>query len=186
MAYEFLNPSYDKNNILDTIYPVNSVYITHTNKPPTFGNAWTLIKKEFKDAQGNSSSSFFTKDTTNTDTCTVYYRRTGNSLVLRLAIKTLKEITDTSAVLGTLNIEDLGASSLAPTTITMVPRGSESGVFIISCTSAGKISSVDVRPKSNSATSIGITTIYLYENFSLRASDMIDSFCDKFYWRRTE
>ena len=101
-----------------------------------------------------------------------------------MSIKTLTDIGDPTVVLGTLDIAALGATSLSPTTITMVPRGSESGVFIISCTNAGKISSVDVRPKSNSSTTIGVTTVYIYENFNLRAADMIDSFCDKFYWKR--
>lgn len=177
----------DKSQLFELVYPVGSIYVTSTNTNPKsiLGGTWELTKKEFKDAQGNSSSNLFNKDTTNTDTFSVYYRRAGNTLTVRLLIKTLVDVGDGSIAYGTLDLAALGVSSLAPYTLSMIPRGSEAGLFVITCTTTGKISSVDVRPKSNTGTTIAAgSSFYFCESFNLRSTDMIDSFCDKFYWKR--
>lgn len=177
-----------KSNILKTAFPVGSEYVMSENKNPAdvlgFGT-WELVGKGFKDAQGSSASSFFTEDTTNTDTCTVYYRRSGNTMWLKFALKTLVAAAETNLTFGTLKLSALGVSNIASTTWHTFPFCGENGIVLCSLTAAGKLTTVDVVIKGSGTSVAAASTIYGQYTLVLRAEDMIDSFCDKFYWKRT-
>lgn len=177
-----------KSNILKTAFPVGSEYVMSENKNPAdvlgFGT-WELVGKGFKDAQGSSASSFFTEDTTNTDTCTVYYRRSGNTMWLKFALKTLVAAAETNLTFGTLKLSALGVANIASTTWHTFPFCGENGIVLCSLTAAGKLTTVDVVIKGSGTSVAAASTIYGQYTLVLRAEDMIDSFCDKFYWKRT-
>lgn len=177
-----------KSNILKTAFPVGSEYVMSENKNPAdvlgFGT-WELVGKGFKDAQGSSASSFFTEDTTNTDTCTVYYRRSGNTMWLKFALKTLVAAAETNLTFGTLKLSELGVANIASTTWHTFPFCGENGIVLCSLTAAGKLTSVDVVIKGSGTSVAAASTIYGQYTLVLRAEDMMDSFCDKFYWKRT-
>lgn len=177
-----------KTTILQSVFPVGSQYITTENKNPSevlgFGT-WELVQKGFIEAQGNGTTTLFNCDTTNATSCTVYYRRSGNVLWLKFNLKNKVAIADTSITFGTLKLSALGVTALGYQTQHQKTFGSENGVPLMNLTSAGALSSVDVVIK-NSGTSIAAeTTLYGQYTLPMIASQMLDAFCDKFYWKRT-
>ena len=177
-----------KSVILETVFPVGSEYVTSTNTDPAtmlgFGT-WELVGKGFVDAQGNGTTTLFTLDETNTTSCTVYYRRTGNTLWLKFTLKNAVAIAETNLTLGTLVLSKLGVSSLSYQTLHMLSFGSENGVVMCSLTNAGKLNTAEVAIKGSGTSVAAATTFYGQITLPLRAEDMLDSACDKFYWKRT-
>lgn len=187
LCSETLIPStFDKSLLLNFLYPVGSVYITNTNEAPAIGGEWELVGKGFREEQGNGTTALFTPNADNTDTCTVYYRRSGNTLWLKFVLKTLVTVVDTTRQFGTLKLAALGVTAFAHQTMHQMPFGSENGIGLFNVTTAGALSSIDARPKANDATSIASgSTFYGQYTLPYMADQMLDDFCDKFYWKRT-
>ena len=177
-------------NIVDTTYPVGSVYITTTNTNPNTilgRGTWSLISKDF------TSSSFENTQSGNDylSIFEVFSMRTGQSVRLKLKLKTSVALNDTETLIGTLDLEDHGIQKV-------------NGTYF----SGGIIDAVAISDGGNATVSYKIDTagnlyideclnldgthtlkanswLYINEIITTTPSRMIDSFCDRFYWKRT-
>ena len=188
---EMLVPSaFDKTALVDLLHPPGSVITTNTNTNPgdTLGGTWELINKSFKPLQGNSTSTFFTKNTDNLETATVYYRRAGNTIWIKFYFKTLVALSEDSVALGSFNLDKLGVAAMSSHALTSIPFTSDGGdgLALVSITTAGVASSIDVVKKGSGTSIASGNTFYGFLTLVFRASDMLDAYCNQFHWQRTE
>lgn len=169
---------------LNLIHPVGSVICTSTNTNPsaTYGGTWELIDKGFK-SQSGSDEDAFTADS-GVVVNNLYITRGGNTTRIRLNITVNADMTDTGHALGKFNWGKVGISSL--------PMGYNEGVSYSDGANGGMVwsivydtgalSMVDVFDlstlPSGSKYNIDFTFVTEYTR-------MLDSVCDKFYWKRT-
>jgi hypothetical protein len=159
---------------------------------------WTLIDKSFKYGitdigPPNSFSSSESGISISGETAI----RTDHSLLIKLGVASANDITistsQSSVLLVSLNLARLGVNQLS--------SASTRGIAFASSTNAsaagaavcydiqkdGKVYLNDV-VNSGSSTLTLKKNMYMYINaiIPINHIDMIDSFCDKFYWQRTE
>lgn len=171
-------------------YGIGDVICTSTNENPAtrFGGKWTLIDKEFtslyykygEDKVGNYITDG--EAATCTEVCVI---RSGHSIFLRLYFTTTAELADSTLVLGTLNLPALGLNSLSYTgTGGVYAADGGNSIVMANVTDTGIVQSVDVINKNGGNLAIG-STPRIHIDRTVLASQMIDSFCNKFYWKRT-
>lgn len=167
-------------------YPINSVVITSTNENPStkFGGTWELVDKEFKEAYKNYEDTVFTK-TSNISSCQLALTRSSKTIRIRLNMRSATTLNDTTKVLLTIDWEKLGLTRLTSGYIQYV-GASDGGNAIFICSidyADGDVSVLEV---------IGKTTNEIIEDkelivdftFNCYTAYMLDSACDKFYWKR--
>lgn len=172
---------------LNAVYPIGSIVATSTNTNPSteLGGTWELIDKEFK-SEASSSDDLFTANSTNCELSSCYYTRSGHSLQIRLNFTNKVALTDSAVDLGNFNYDELG--------ITTMPFGlyyelgttdDGNGIFLFYVDyESGNIESREVLSKNDNSIAVDSSCYLLFE-FVVTQSRMIDSFCDKFYWKRT-
>lgn len=172
-------------NIVNTIYPVGSVYVTSTNTNPAniLGKGtWTLVDKGFK------SYSIFTPDmftaATNVVADTVYLSRGANTIRIRLSLVVNAALSDTGMKLGTLNWDVVGITGLHAALIELLSfrDGANGGIAYSVYHESGEIQQLDVFDVDTIASG---STFFLDFTFVVGYDRMLDSVCDKFYWKRT-
>lgn len=185
------------------VHPIGSVVITSTPDNPQniYGGTWELFDKEFK-AKSYFTSSF--DDNTIKDYFTVKqgignyrvgYSRAGHSIRLRFtAVASTKWQYATNVILGNFNLEKLGIQGALVGNFFNHPGGNDKNHSVILANldlETGNLTRTNiVRFAFTSGEEAG-TTIQNSEvtwEFSFIVTDkdkMSDSFCDKFYWRRT-
>ena len=91
-------------------------------------------------------------------------------------------IDDSTFTLGTLDLAGLGVKKLHQTSMSSHPFTSDGGggFILVTISTDGTVKSTDfVSKKGSSATSMPTgDTYYAYFCFSIRSTDMLDSFCD--------
>lgn len=170
------------NSNFDNTHPIGSVFVTSTNTNPSnnLGGTWELIDKEF--ASLETSTIGFTASG-NIDSPIAYFSRSGHSIVFNLSFISTTALTDDTVEIGTINFDELGISGLlanvresgwtdAGNAILMFQVNSSSG--ILQCLDI-------VGPETIVANAYCYVTI----PFEFCKSRMMDSACDKFYWKRT-
>lgn len=188
--------------VCDAANPIGSVVITSTNTNPgsTLGGKWSLIDKEYKnDYRATYNFSGWTPNTTNGATLELSSRGgfiwNGHSLFIQIVLVTPDNVELSSgAVLGTISrpscgIKENGTFYLCP----------ENGIALVSTTDSnytmsydfyydGKITFKSIVSSSGTArtTLPKGAKIYIDVPIQVVTNDMLDSFCDKFYWKRTE
>ena len=179
-------------------YIVGNVLITSTYENPSeyLGGRWELIDKEFRDEAGgfeidnddlNFGSSFSPYVY---DKAYAQYVRGGHTVQIRLQLQLKRGYTwDDSGVSESahLNFPDFGFYSL-PMDIIHVPcytDGIAPSGLLMGVNYEGWIRQYDVLNSSHSLT-INTTGDSLNFNFSVitTAGNMVNDFCDKFYWKR--
>ena len=177
-------------SFINKMYPIGSTYITSKNENPAsyLGGTWELFDKEFTYLGSNSLANFVTLNTANCTAVSGSIVRTGHNLMFKVTINPAVAITDTSTEMFTFNLADIGVSSL---TVETAPSFfSDGGQVCVSTkiTTSGVLSTLDVfvrnttTPNSSAAgTSVGQLLI----NYNIYWKHMLDSACDKFYWKRT-
>ena len=160
-----------QSDIVDMLYPVGSEYVTSTNASPAsyLGGEWTLIDKEFK---SQNLSPTLTYNTTYTDSSKVAFvarSMGGHSVHIRCRIL-LK-----SAISG----------DIKPVTwdVTKLGFNTTSSVFV------WYPYSVDSMKTEACADAIRVyqanNAIYVTYILTSVYTNMADSYCDKFFWKRT-
>lgn len=168
---------------LEDLYPVGSVYCNSTNTNPAskFGGTWSLIDKGFKSIHTTVTGGF--TPATNITAGETYVNRGGNTLRIRQALVINTALTDTTCELGSFVWNAFGISNI-PMSINdaITYRDGANGGIVWSLYSSGKVEQIDIID----ATSITSgNTFFLDFTFVVDSSRMLDSVCDKFYWKRT-
>lgn len=162
---------------------VGDIIITSTNTDPatTYGGTWELIDKEFSSASGSNNA--HTNNTTNTTNATVNWSRAGHTINLEIGITNKVQIKDADLVFVTLKKDVLGVTNL-PHTIDFcgyTDAGNCMVMFHIHY-SNGNVYSCDIIP--DSYVSVG-NWVDGFVSFVVPQNLMLDSACNKFYWKRT-
>lgn len=177
------------NTLVDVVFPVGSVYVTNTNTNPykLLGRgAWTLIDKGFASAHISSTTSgeYFAP----AENCVnggTHIIRGGNSIRIRQAIKPELAMEDANhMVLGSFYWENIGVTDMVTGLFEGLAYadGANSGIVYRVAWDTGDITQVDT---FDLATVPSDVTFYLDFTIVADKSRMIDSYCDKFYWKRT-
>lgn len=167
--------------LLNAIYPINSQFITSTNENPSniFGGTWELIDKEFEPKPGTKSG--FTPNTAYISTNDFYFGRNGHTLNIEFYFKLNGALNDNTITLGTLDFSTLGITRL--TNSIKVTGYSDGGdaVIMIYIGVNGTVESVDVVGTDIIPAN---ETVHFSASESIHYSQMLDSACNKFYWKR--
>lgn len=176
-------------NYVDSKCPVGTVWIGGKNgsepiDPSTiFGGTWDMIDKEF------ASINFYEKDTGTTfvknDVVSSYYVEailSGHTIKLSLGIVPTVAIENDSQTvdLGTVNCNSLGAKDFVYGMYGLLMQSdAANGCVMVSFSHDGNITINDfVKP------TVADATLYLNTEITCQFENMLDGFCDKFYWKK--
>lgn len=174
----------------NTVYPIGSVYCSSTNTNPSeiYGGTWELIDKGFKSGATIVSQA----STEYLSTFRVGSVRGGNTIRLRINGATAQALGDTTT--ETLGIVDLAQHGLNDADGGFFSYSVYSGVTISDGSNAVMLLYLDSDGELQIAdgwTSGGVhslpsgTPFYFDVTLTVQPSEMLDEFCDKFYWKRT-
>lgn len=171
-------------SLIKALYPVGSVVCTSTNTNPAsiYGGTWALIDKGFKSYSVFTPSMFTAA--TNVVADTVYLSRGANTIRIRLSVVVNSALSDTGMSLGTLNWDVVGITGLHAGLIELLAYrdGANGGIVYSVFHETGEIQQVDVFDLTPIPSG---STFFLDFTFVVGYDRMIDSVCDKFYWKRT-
>ena len=178
-----------------TLFPVNSVVCMATNTNPSsyLGGTWELIDKEFSSYYNYTDTSNFTKSNVITSVTDPVISRSGHSVTLKITFVNTNALSGTNTTVGTWDWSKVGISAIG---YTQVFIGLAEGYGILQmdiASSTGVMRVIDVVARtgsvsgstsSNSPIAAGVTC-YAEATFTVDKSRMLDSACDKFYFKRT-
>ena len=174
--------------LLDIAHPVGSIITTATNENPAskLGGAWELVDKAFKGTYIPIDSSFWTPlkaDIIGSNSSAILI---DHSISLRLNFNNTTVLDDNAADIGTLDLTRCGVSKLSYG-LSFDPIISDSG----NCTMNYRITQDGVISIHEVLNIDGTHTMPTGSNFYINIlqpvghDNMLDSVCDKFYWKRT-
>lgn len=172
------------------LYPIGATYITSVNATPADilnVGTWELYDKEFVTISlYSATSSNFEINTSYTSAMTLKVGRRDHNISFVIdPLTTNVSLGTTNRKLATINLSTVGASKLAYAMRTVAGADDAGGVALIHLNGEnGEITSTDTITEGGGTLPLGSNL-----RFSLEApvdyTDMVDSFCNKFYWRRT-
>lgn len=180
---------------LDDVYPVNSVVITSTNTNPSsdFGGTWVLMNKEYR-VQKLPANDYATWNSSITDDGDGYILIAGNRVSAVLTFTNKIALNDDKVEIVEFPWNDIGvnASLTLPCVVSndyFCDGANTVGLAGMATSWVGQrgffvIEHNDVVPQGSSGVATG-HMFYLKMDLWLEDSQMLDSFCDKFYWKRT-
>lgn len=179
------------NEMNNFIYPVGAVIINSDysfNPNNVYGGTWELIDKEFVSAaSSNLSFNAFTPNsdfiTQSDDNLSCYVSKNGHCMNIEFSFKTNKAVTDSGGVLGTFNFDNLGISRFTNSMrFVGCSDGSNIDIMFYINASTGELQILDIVGADELKAG---DTAYFYLTVSVNETQMLDSACDKFFWRRT-
>lgn len=180
---------------LDDVYPVNSVVITSTNTNPSsdFGGTWVLMNKEYR-VQKLPANDYATWNSSLTNDGDGYILIAGNRVSAVLTFTNKIALNDDKVEIVEFPWNDIGvnASLTLPCVVSndyFCDGANTVGLAGMATSWVGQrgffvIEHNDVVPQGSSGVATG-HMFYLKMDLWLEDSQMLDSFCDKFYWKRT-
>ena len=187
--------------VCDVANAVGSIVITNTNVNPgaTMGGTWELIDKEYKNSyKATYNFGGWTPTTPNGATLELSSRGgfiwNGHSLSIQMVLVTPSTVELTGgAALGTISrpscgIKENGTFYQCPENgIALVNAGDSNYTINYDFYYDGTITFKSILSSSGTAraTLPKGAKIYIDVPIQVLTSDMLDSFCDKFYWKRT-
>lgn len=171
-----------------TLYPIGSVYVMSTNtNPSTFlGGSWSLIDKEFK-AQNISEISLGTsqRNTTNCSEATVSGTLSGHNILIICNFTSKVTVGDTTLEMFTIPPDSFGVDAFSTQRITFMSDGGDA-LMQMNLAAAGVLSTLDVGNPYTSTHSVSARSFSQFRvNLFTSYTNMLDSFCNKFYFKRT-
>lgn len=169
-------------DVINKIYPIGSTYIMPTNTSPAsiLGGTWELIDKEFIPASGNAT---FTRSSSSS--ATLAYARNGKNIYCRLTFVNSVTLNDTTATIGTISLSSLGITDLTYGKYAVGQSDGGGALLMMGIGNTGVVAVNDVIDKGGSNQVSSGATCYVEWNNTINISAMLDSACDKFYWKRT-
>lgn len=177
--------------LVDIAHPIGSILTTTTKENPglKLGGSWEPVDKTFRYQYIPLDSTYWTGAAGS-----IYPSPTAASVILsdhtfalKLAMRVDTAIdNDNTVYLGTLNIKACGIEKL-PQHIMYAPAVSDEG----NCTVAyyvgtdGKIELYETININGTHSMASGSVFYVYLTQSIEHENMLDNFCDKFYWQRT-
>jgi hypothetical protein len=175
--------------LVNIAHPVGSIMITSTNTNPgsSVGGTWELVDKGFTDRMVYIPSSSWTAGGAAfvSETNSIL-ELADHTVSLRLSLTNTAALSDTEVTLGTLKLNTIGITEL-PYTIVSDITASDGGQCTLSYSivAGGKITCTDVLAIGGSHSLAAGNTFSIHINQTVGHDRMLDSFCDKFYWKRT-
>lgn len=175
----------------DNSHPIGSIFTTSTNKNPTeyLGGTWELIGKEFASLANGLSAAEIAETFPDTEyaTCSgINFVRNGCSIEVRILLKLLKDVGETNVTLGTLVFEKLGILKFPISKYgQLIGSDSGEGIGIVNISYEGGINFIDAVTKDGNSTIKAGTSVYIDIVTPIISGYMLDTACDKFYWKRT-
>lgn len=170
---------------------INSEHVSHVgdviiNSSPDYnpnnefaGQTWELIDKEFSPTTSSNTGFTASSDIT---TNSVRWSRSGHSLDFEFTFTSSAALTDEVIILGTLDYSVMGVERINHTLRVVGSSDGANSLFILYINATtGEVQSVD---------SIGETTVaagnscYAFFSMNINPDFMLDSACNKFYWKR--
>ena len=177
-----------KSALLDIQYPVGATYVTSTNENPAswLGGTWVLYDKQFKERYVTDITDFITLESNCSSASGSWARWHDHVIRVYLSFTPTVAITDSTLSMYTLNKEMFGVSSFSrdQTYSSFADGGQVMVCFNI--TAAGLFTTRDiiVRGSSEASLAVGYSPAVVAD-IIIKYTDMLDSACDKFFWRRT-
>ena len=172
-------------NLIDYAYPIGSVYVSNTNVNPSgvLGGSWELIDKEFTPltAQGDT---YFTINTNNVTSATFYFARANHSIYTKVFFINKVSTADSSCNIGTVNLSQLGVSSLTHKKYSSGFSDGGNGIIMTILDGDGTLDTVDVVGATENSIPVGVNCFAEFCH-EISTENMLDSACNKFYWKRT-
>lgn len=195
-----------QSTIMNMIFPIGSIWVGGKNDkgekidPATlFGGTWTLIDKNFENSTTSINSqddSLLVSNLPSDFVVSVDAIRAGNTLRMRIGIKSPRTYTDTNINIGQLNLNKVGVSNLSWSynyllgTTEYSTDETKRGAIIVGINHQGVIKHFDILP-ANGAEDVqyyykdAAYSYYVDVTAPIPVHHMLDSFCDRFYWQRT-
>lgn len=186
--YELYNK--EKEKVYPEIYyPIGTIIIKSSNTNPsfTYGGTWELIDKEFKNFSNTYSSTNISNIATssNATVTQAVLQRTGHTIVLRIGFETKVELNDNDINLFTLNLSELGIVDFRfGAYFITIPTDNKDGIIMGSFEFNGVVKSSDVVMKGTATVMPSGANASLFIERNVHSAVMLDSACDKFYWKR--
>lgn len=174
------------------LYSVGDVIITSTNTNPAtnYGGTWTLIDKEFRN-QARTTTSLVTLNSTNISSMSNFeIANRGHEIFIRARLVNKVAIGDSAHNLLTITLANLGLSNIYNlwNSVILTTDGGN-GIAMCNWTNSNDtvtLQVTDVITKASNGTIPANNTLELAFNVPIYIyTSMLDSFCDKFYWKRT-
>lgn len=186
---EFADYTLDEHTryIFNLMYPTGSCYTTSTNESPAsyLGGEWELVDKQFA-SQFISGDSVFTANTTYSTLSNAYACLSGHTIRIRLQIKSVSALGDTAVNFGTLNLDAIGVTDLKQSYFTIGMSDGGNGISMVSISQdTGLVQHTDCITKASNGTITASQNLNISFTVNVTQGVMLDSFCDKFVWKRT-
>ena len=179
------------NSLLNMIHPVGSILTTATNTNPaaSVGGSWELIDKDARDLWRQIPTTAWTPvaaDINTYESNLSYVSLSQHTAHFRMFFSTTADLSDTEVALGKLDPEACGLVGI-PYGILSDVAMSDGGACTIcwKITTDGTISVVDVLNVDGTHLLPSGQTFYLNFTYQIKGNEILDDFCDKFYWKRT-
>lgn len=179
----------NKQNVFLYTHPVGSTYISNTNTNPAtiYGGTWELVDKEFKSRHGGgSSNSMFTRNTTNTSAHSFWYTTAGHTVTVEIQVTPKVIFNDSQLEWGNIDLSQLGITQFSHTGYDYGWSDGGQGIAMVGIRTNGQVNSYDVLTKtSGGSIPAGSEELKVVHTQAIPYYYMLDSACDKFYWKRT-
>ena len=172
--------------LISMMHPVGSIYTTSTNTNPSeiLGGTWSLINKSFTPYANSNSDYFVAQSNVSGVTCSIV--RNDSTIRVRLNCTLGYNVTDDSTLIGALQWEKIGVNTI-PYTLYQYPAGCDGGAAVILLSinnENGNVQTIEAVGYNKGDSTNGMA-MYLDFTVPVRHTDMIDSFCNQFHWKRT-
>lgn len=172
-------------------FPIDAVVCMSSNTNPSYvyGGTWELIDKEFKYQQWlttNLSDILTLGSGTTVSTLCVSLREHSISIE-RMSVQSTSAISESTITLGTFKLASLGVVNGAMNTNKYFLGQSDggNGIAFMAITTSGIFETLDRVTTTSGGTIPAGNNINFAFDIQLRPTEMMDSFCDKFFFKRT-
>ena len=167
---------------LEDLYPVGAIYCNKGGNPQNaLGGRWAYFDKGFYQSATNDTTAFTPATNVTCDAC--YISRSFGTVRIRLTLTINTTMNDTGMELGNFNWNKVGITALPMGYGEQMTYsdGANGGIVWNVAYDSGKITQLDV---FDTTTIESGKSFALDMTFTVPMNNMIDSFCDKFFWKR--